>query len=77
MTPTGKWVGRSSATFNSAVIFIPGKNTWHGFDKRPIIGVRRLMEINYVQAKLARPRATVVPGSAHYIGGLGCGRSSL
>ncbi|MGA7949628.1 MAG: hypothetical protein WCA45_05640 [Thiobacillaceae bacterium] len=44
-----KWVGRSSATFNSAVIFIPGKNTWHGFDKRPIIGVRRLMEINYVR----------------------------
>jgi hypothetical protein len=44
-----KWVGRSTATFNSAVIFIPGKNTWHGFDKRPIIGVRRLMEINYVR----------------------------
>jgi len=44
-----KWVGRSSAAFNSAVIFIPGNNTWHGFDKRPIIGVRRLMEINYVR----------------------------
>ena len=43
-----KWVGRSSAEFNSAVIFIAGPNTWHGFDKRPIIGVRRLMEINYV-----------------------------
>ena len=27
----------------------PGTNTWHGFDKRPIIGVRRLMEINYVR----------------------------
>ncbi|MGO9443360.1 MAG: hypothetical protein ACLPXB_01135 [Thiobacillaceae bacterium] len=44
-----KWVGRSSATFNSAVIFVPGKNTWHGFEKRPIVGVRRLMEINYVR----------------------------
>ncbi len=43
-----RWVGRSSAEFNSAVIFIAGPNTWHGFDKRPIIGVRRLMEINYV-----------------------------
>ena len=43
-----KWIGRSSAEFNSAVIFIAGPNTWHGFDKRPIIGVRRLMEINYV-----------------------------
>ena len=44
-----KWVGRSSAEFNSAVIFVPGENTWHGFDKRPIIGVRRLMEVNYVR----------------------------
>ncbi|NDU93060.1 MAG: 2OG-Fe(II) oxygenase [Ferrovum sp.] len=43
-----RWIGRSSAEFNSAVIFIAGPNTWHGFDKRPIIGVRRLMEINYV-----------------------------
>jgi hypothetical protein len=44
-----KWCGRASANFNSAVIFVPGDNTWHGFDKRPIIGVRRLMEINYVR----------------------------
>ncbi len=44
-----QWVGRASADFNSAVIFIPGPNTWHGFDKRPIKGVRRLMEINYVR----------------------------
>ena len=43
-----RWVGRSSAAFNSAVIFVAGPNTWHGFDKRPIEGVRRLMEINYV-----------------------------
>jgi len=43
-----RWVGRSSAEFNSAVIFVAGPNTWHGFDKRPIDGVRRLMEINYV-----------------------------
>ena len=45
-----RWVGRSSATFNSAVIFVPGPATWHGFDQRPIVGVRRLMEINYVRA---------------------------
>jgi hypothetical protein len=43
-----RWVGRSSAEFNRAAIFKAGPNTWHGFDKRPIIGVRRLMEINYV-----------------------------
>jgi hypothetical protein len=44
-----KWVGRSSADFNAAAIFKAGPNTWHGFDKRPINGVRRLMEINYVK----------------------------
>lgn len=44
-----KWVARSSGEFNSATIFIAGPATWHGFDKRPIVGVRRLMEINYVR----------------------------
>ncbi len=44
-----RWVGRSAGEFDSAVIFVPGPATWHGFDRRPIIGVRRLMEINYVR----------------------------
>lgn len=44
-----RWVGRSAATFDSAVIFVPGPATWHGFEPRPIKGVRRLMEINYVR----------------------------
>lgn len=44
-----RWIGRTSAAFNSAVIFVPGRNTWHGFEPRPIVGVRRLMEINYVR----------------------------
>jgi hypothetical protein len=43
-----RWVGRSSGTFNSGVIFVPGPATWHGFERRRIIGIRRLMEINYV-----------------------------
>jgi hypothetical protein len=44
-----RWIGRSPAEFNTAAIFKAGPNTWHGFDKRPINGVRRLMEINYVR----------------------------
>jgi len=44
-----RWFGRAPAEFDSAVIFIPGENTWHGFEPRKIIGVRRLMEINYVR----------------------------
>ncbi|HEB80497.1 MAG TPA: 2OG-Fe(II) oxygenase [Chromatiales bacterium] len=43
-------VGRTSAQFNSAVIFVPGPDTWHGFEPRPICGVRRLLEINYVRS---------------------------
>ena len=43
------WVGRSAPDFNAGVIFVPGPATWHGFDPRPIIGVRRLMEINYAR----------------------------
>ncbi|CAK0765318.1 2OG-Fe(II) oxygenase [Azospirillaceae bacterium] len=48
--PEQKWIGRSSGEFNSGVIFTPGPATWHGFEPRPILGVRRLMEINYVHA---------------------------
>lgn len=44
-----RWVGRSSGAFNSGTIFVPGPATWHGFEPRPMIGVRRLMEINYVR----------------------------
>lgn len=44
-----RWIGRSSAEFNSATIFKAGPDTWHGFEPRPIKGVRRLMEINYVR----------------------------
>jgi len=63
-----RWVGRSSADFNTAVIFVPGPATWHGFDKRPIRGVRRLMEINYVtpdwrdREQLADPDRPIRPG---------------
>lgn len=34
--------------FNSGLIFIPASDTWHGFEKRPIEGVRKSLIINYV-----------------------------
>ncbi len=49
-----KWVKRGDAEFDSAVIFKAGPNTWHGFEPRPIMGVRRLMEINFVRNWRAR-----------------------
>jgi len=44
-----KWVSCMAPEFNSAAIFKAGPNTWHGFEPRKIIGVRRLIEINYVR----------------------------
>ena len=41
-------VGRSPFRPNSAMIFIPSDKSWHGFEKRPIHGVRRSIILNYV-----------------------------
>jgi hypothetical protein len=30
------------------MVFVPGDNTWHGFERRPIEGVRRSVILNYV-----------------------------
>ncbi len=40
--------GSPPFTPNSALIFVPGADTWHGFEKRPIEGVRRSVILNYV-----------------------------
>jgi hypothetical protein len=42
------WVGSAPCERNRGLIFIPGKETWHGFRKRPITGVRRSLIVNYV-----------------------------
>jgi hypothetical protein len=34
---------------NRGLIFIPGTDTWHGFHRRPIAGVRRSLIVNYVK----------------------------
>ena len=34
---------------NGGLIFVPGSDTWHGFHRRPIKGVRRSLIINYVK----------------------------
>lgn len=41
-------VGRSPFVSNAALVFIPADHTYHGFEKRPIQGVRKSMIINYV-----------------------------
>lgn len=42
-------VATAPYAFNRGLIFIPGANTWHGFHKRPIDGVRKTIIVNYVK----------------------------
>ena len=43
-----KHFGVSPFKRGAAMIFVPGDNTWHGFEKRKIEGVRRSVILNYV-----------------------------
>ncbi len=51
---------------NSALMFIPAQNTWHGFEPRKINGVRKSLIINYVtqdwrnRQELVHPTNTVI-----------------
>lgn len=42
------YVGTAPFSPNRGLIFIPGSDTWHGFRKRTITGVRRSLIVNYV-----------------------------
>jgi hypothetical protein len=58
-------VGRSPFRPNGAMIFVPSHNTYHGFEKRPVHGIRKSLIINYVtedwraREQLARPEEPV------------------
>ena len=60
-----KHFGRSPFKRNTAMIFVPGDNTWHGFEKRTIQGERKSVILNYVthdwraREQLSYPDATV------------------
>jgi len=40
--------GRAPAVTGNGLMFRPGSDTWHGFERRPIAGVRRSLIVNYV-----------------------------
>ncbi|GBQ24584.1 hypothetical protein AA0472_1467 [Acetobacter estunensis NRIC 0472] len=48
MNAEGDSVVRSSGRFNSGTLFVPGDDTWHGFVRRPITGLRRGLIVNFV-----------------------------
>lgn len=59
---------RSPFRPNLALVFVPSTDTWHGFEKRPINGVRKSVIINYVtddwraREQLSFPEAPVTAG---------------
>lgn len=60
-----KHVGRSPFASNAAMIFVPGSDTYHGFESRTIKGVRKSLIINFVtdewraREQLAFPEAPI------------------
>ena len=44
-------VGRSPFASNTAFVFVPSTNTYHGFEARTITGVRKSIIINYVTSE--------------------------
>jgi len=61
------WAKRPPFADNSALVFVPGANTWHGLARRPIAGVRKSVIMNYVtdewraREQLAYPETPVRP----------------
>jgi len=60
-----KHIGRSPFVPNGAMVFVPSNNTYHGFEPRPIEGIRKSIIINYVTSdwrareQLAFPEAPI------------------
>jgi hypothetical protein len=44
------WAKRTAFIDNTALIFVPGDNTWHGLARRAVAGVRKSVIMNYVTA---------------------------
>lgn len=42
------WAKRTPFAANTAMAFVPGDNTYHGFERREIAGVRKTLILNYV-----------------------------
>lgn len=64
------WAKRPPFKDNSAVVFVPGDDTWHGLERREIRGVRKSVIMNYVtddwraREQLAYPTRPVRPARA-------------
>ena len=61
------WAERAPFGWNTALVFVPSDNTWHGFETRKIATPRRSVIINYVtdewraREQLAFPNDPIAP----------------
>lgn len=56
-----KHLGATPCGFDTGLIFVPGRDTWHGFEKRPIRGVRKSLIVNYVKPEWRARRELAYP----------------
>jgi hypothetical protein len=64
MDASGVVLRRLSGAFNTGLIFVPGPETWHGFARRPIRGVRRSLIVNYVKPEWRSRHELAFPETA-------------
>ncbi len=57
-----QWAKRAPFTDNSAMCFVPGGDTFHGFEKREIDGVRKSLILNYVTTDWRERQQLCFPG---------------
>jgi hypothetical protein len=62
MDAEGRVLGRASGAFNHGLIFVPGPDTWHGFERRPMADVRRSLIVNYVKPDWRSRHELAFPG---------------
>ena len=46
--PDGSHFARVPGRFDTGLVFVPSSSSWHGFERRPMAGVRRSIIVNYV-----------------------------
>ena len=74
MDSTGRILRHAPGANNQGLLFVPGPDTWHGFAKRRISGIRRSLIVNYVtpdwcaRYELAFPDEAVVSEQEPRIG---------
>ncbi len=49
MDASGTVLARAPGSFDEGLLFVPASDTWHGFARRPIRGLRRTVIVNYVK----------------------------